>query len=275
MLSTSLLDVAVEGGRIRCHVSGEGSPVLFIQGVGIGAVGWTPQVLGLSHRVRCVTFDNRGTGSSVHTDRTVSIPQMAADARAVLDALGIDRAHVVGHSMGGSIACELALQSPSRVESLALLCTFAQGAQATAMTPALLWSGLRSRLGTRAMRRAAFLELIMPPSALAGADRQVLARALEPVFGRDLADQPAIAMAQLGAMRRYNRRKELGDLAGIRTLVVSARHDRIARPRYGRELASAIPGSKYVEWPNAAHGLPIHRATEINDLLAEFWTSRG
>ena len=115
----------------------------------------------------------------------------------------------------------------------------------------------------------------MPPSALVGADRQALARALEPVFGHDLADQPAIAMAQLGAMRRYDRHQELAGLGAIRTLVVSAQHDRIARPHYGQELASAIPGSKYVEWPNAAHGLPIHRAAEINDLLGEFWTVGG
>ncbi len=271
--TTQTLDVDVETARIRCYVDGDGPPVLFIQGVGLSAPGWLPQVEDLSPRFRCVRFDNRGIGHSTHSGRELSIPRMAADAIAVLDALGISRAHVTGHSMGGVIACELALQAPARVQSLALLCTFARGAQATTMTPALVWSGLRSRVGPRSMRRAAFLELVMPPSALRGADRQVLARQLEPVFGHDLADQPAIATAQLLAMRRYDRHVDLASLRDIPTLVVSAEHDRIARPIFGRELAAAIPGSRYIELADAGHGVPIHRARDVNDLLATFWTT--
>jgi len=272
MMRSASRTVEVRDGRIQCHVAGDGASVLLIQGVGLGASGWTPQVEGLSDRFSCVTFDNRGIGDSEHAGTTLSIPQMAADAIAVLDALGIRQAHVCGHSMGGVIAYELALQAPTRVRSLALLCTFARGAQATAMTPSLLWSGLRSRVGPRSMRRAAFLELVMPPSALAGANRQQLARQLEPIFGHDLADQPAIAMAQLGAMRRYDRLANLASLQEIATLVVSADHDRIARPAFGRELAAAIPGARYVELADAGHGVPIHRAREVNDLLAAFWT---
>jgi pimeloyl-ACP methyl ester carboxylesterase len=268
-------DVEVEHARIRYYVSGDGPPVLFIQGVGLGANGWQPQVDALASRFRCVTFDNRGIGDSLQTGKKLSIPQMAADAIAVLDALRISRAHVAGHSLGGVIACELALQAPDRVRSLALLCTFARGPQATAMTPALLWSGVRSRLGSRAMRRAAFLELVMPPSALRGANRQTLARELEPIFGHDLADQPAIATAQLLALRQYDRHADLASLRNIPALVVSAEHDRIARPRFGRELAGAIPGAQYVEIAGAGHGVPIHRAREVNDLLTAFWTAGG
>lgn len=263
--------VDTNGARLFVDRRGTGPAVLMIQGVGVPGCGWRPQADGLSDRFTVITFDNRGIGRSTRTSRDLSIPTMAADARAVLDALDVDRAHVVGHSMGGVIACELALSAPHRVRSLALLCTFARGRQATAMTPALLWAGLRTRIGTRAMRRAAFLELVMPHAALAGVDRQAFAAALAPIFGHDLADQPPIAMAQLGAMRRYDRAADFARLSGIPSLVLSASDDRIAKPAYGRELAAAIPGSHYVEITDAGHGVPIHRADDVNSRLAAFW----
>jgi pimeloyl-ACP methyl ester carboxylesterase len=111
----------------------------------------------------------------------------------------------------------------------------------------------------------------MPHAALAGVDRQAFAAALAPIFGHDLADQPPIAMAQLGAMRRYDRAADFAHLSGIPSLVLSASDDRIAKPAYGRELAAAIPGSHYVEITDAGHGVPIHRADDVNARLAAFW----
>jgi pimeloyl-ACP methyl ester carboxylesterase len=75
-------------------------------------------------------------------------------------------------------------------------------------------------------------------------------------------------MKQLRAMSRFDVRDRLGSLGRIPTLVVSAAFDRIARPAFGRELAAAIPSARYVEIPDAAHGVTIQRAAEINELLA-------
>jgi pimeloyl-ACP methyl ester carboxylesterase len=193
---------------------------------------------------------------------------MAADALAVMDEAGFDRFHVAGHSMGGVIAQALALQVPERVASLALLCTFARGRQGATLAPPLLLTALRTRVGTRAMRRGAFLEMVMPEGYLRGVDRAQLAESLRPLFGHDLAEQPAIVMKQLRAMSRFDARDRLGSLGRIPTLVVSADADRIARPAFGRELAAAIPSARYVEIPDAAHGVTIQRAAEINTLLA-------
>jgi pimeloyl-ACP methyl ester carboxylesterase len=257
------------GCRLAYEVRGDGPPVLFIQGVGVHGGGWKPQVDALADHYRCLTFDNRGMGGSQPLGGRLSVEQMADDARALLDAQGWDSAHVVGHSMGGPIALELALAARERVRSLALLCTFARGADATKLSLWMLWVGLRTQLGPRRLRRRAFLQIIMPPGEPPAADRDVLAEQLAPLFGHDLADQPPVAMKQLAALRNYDATRRLTELAGLPTLVVSARHDRIAPPRSGRALAAGIPGASYIEIPDAAHGVPIHKPDRINALLAE------
>ncbi|MFN7135041.1 MAG: alpha/beta fold hydrolase, partial [Myxococcales bacterium] len=236
--------------------------------MGIHGEGWRPQTEALAGRHRCLWFDNRGCGRSQPLTAPLSIAQMADDARAVLDAAGVADAHMVGHSMGGLIALELALTHRARVRSLSLLCTFARGSDGTALTAELLAKGLRTRLGTRRMRRQAFLEIVMPPSYLAGRDRDALAAELAPLFGRDLADSPAYVMKQLGAMRAHDVRARLHELAGVPTLVVSASHDPIARPASARALAAGIPGARHEVFPDASHGVVLQCPERVNALLA-------
>jgi pimeloyl-ACP methyl ester carboxylesterase len=257
------------GCRLACNVRGDGPPVLFIQGVGVHGDGWRPQVDELAARHRCLTFDNRGMGRSQPIVAPLSIEQMAEDALALMDAQGWESAHVVGHSMGGLIAQHLALSARDRVRSLSLLCTFARGRDVTRPSPWMIWTGLRTRIGTRRQRRRAFLEMVLPPATLAKSDRDALAERLAPFFGHDLADQPSVAMKQLSAMGRYDATLRLGELGGLPTLVVSALYDRIARPEFGCALAAGVPGARYVELADAAHGVPIGRPELINPLLLE------
>lgn len=257
------------GCRLSYEVRGDGPPVLFIQGVGVHGGGWKPQVDTLSDRYRCLTFDNRGMAASQPLGAPLSVEQMADDALALMDAQGWRSAHLVGHSMGGPIALQIALAFRDRVRSLALLCTFARGTDATKLSLWMLWVGLRTRIGPRRLRRRAFLQIIMPPGEPPAVERDALAERLAPLFGHDLADQPPVAMKQLAALRRYDATARLAELTGLPTLVVSAAHDRIAPPRCGRDLAASIPGATYVEIPDAAHGVPLHKADRINVLLSE------
>ena len=259
----------VDGCRLAFAVEGAGPPVVFIQGVGVCGRGWTPQVRDLRARFTCLAFDNRGMGSSQPAARPITVEQMADDTRALIDHLGWESAHVVGHSLGGPVALELALREPGRVRSLSLLCTTARGADATRLSLRMLSIGLRSRIGPRPARRRAFMAIVMPPGAVADSDADRVAGELADLFGHDLADQPPIAMPQLRALRRYDATARLPRLAGVPTLVVSAAHDPIAPPRFGRALASALPGARFVEFPDAAHGLPIQHAAAVNTLLAE------
>jgi aminoacrylate hydrolase len=252
------------------ELAGNGPPVLFIQGVGVAGEGWRPQVDGLAGSFSTLRFDNRGLGKSVSCRGRISIEAMAADARDLLDAAGWESAHVVGHSMGGVIAQQLALDVPARVRSLSLLCTFPRGKDAARLTPWVLWMTLRTRVGSRRMRRQAFLEMLFPKEELQRADLDLLATQVGALIGRDLADSPSILMKQVQALARHDVSARLGELAAIPTLVVNAEHDPIAPPRYGRRLAELIPGARYEEVPAASHGVTIQKADLINGRLGKF-----
>jgi len=262
-------DISCDGATIHYDKVGSGPAVIMLQGVGLTGAAWKPQVDDLRSSYTVITVDNRGVGGSDAGGRALTIEQMAADALAVLDAEGVRAAHVVGHSMGGAIALGLAAEAPSRVRSLSLLCTFRRGRDATTLSPGVLWYGLRTRIGTRAMRRNAFLDLVMPARWLRTVDRDALAANVGEIFGRDLADEPGMTMPQLRAMARFDPGDDVASLGSIPTLVVSAAEDRIARPASGRALAAAIPGARYVEVPGAGHAVPLQRADEINGLLRE------
>lgn len=255
------------GCRLAYEICGEGPPVLLIQGVGVHGGGWRPQVEALQQSHRCLSFDNRGMGRSQPLGTRLSVEQMADDAQALMDAEGWESAHVIGHSLGGLIALQLALSAPARVRSLSLLCTGACGRELVQLSWWTFSVGIRTRLGTRRQRRHAFLEIAMPPSVLAEVDRDSLAESLAPIYGYDLADQPWIAMKQTAATRAYDATPHLARLGGIPTLVVSAAQDRLAPPRLGRALAAGIEGARYVEFPDAAHGLTVQCAEQVNTLL--------
>src|SRR6185503_13565896 len=271
-MSSDLRTVEHRGCRLAYRVSGDGAPVLMIQGVGLHGDGWAPQVEELASEYRCLRFDNRGLGQSQPMGAAITIRQLAEDARVLMDAEGWASAHVVGHSMGGLIALQLALIEPTRVRSLALLCTFARGTEATGFRPDMFGIGLRTYIGTRRMRRRAFLEMVFSTEYLRTVDRDTLAEKLAPIFGHDLADHPPVVMKQLSAVRRCDLAAELPKLSGMPTLVVTGRHDRIARPRAGRAITDGIKEARYVEFPDAAHGLPIQCAAELNQLLRQHFS---
>ncbi len=256
----------LEDTCLAYRLSGQGEPILLIQGVGVIGRAWLPQVEDLEQDHAVVTFDNRGIGQSSCTG-PITIEKMADDALRLMDHLGWSDAHVMGHSMGGIIAQEMALRAPARVRSLTLMCTFARGSQGARVTPETLWMGLRTRIGTRAMRRSAFLDVLYSRKGLRQADRAALARGLEPLVGRDLADSPPILMQQLQAMARHPDR---GLPQGRKTLVLCGLEDPIARWEYSRELVSGIAGAQGYFMEDAAHGAPLEHPALVNARLRRF-----
>ncbi|WP_240360271.1 alpha/beta fold hydrolase [Pyxidicoccus caerfyrddinensis] len=257
------------GCNLSWLIEGQGTPVVLIQGSGVGANGWLPQLDALTPRFQLLCFDNRAYGRSVPSAEPLSLELMAEDVLALMDAQGWESAHLVGHSMGGLIAQYVARRAKARVRSLALLCTFANGKAPSKLTPWLVRVGLRTRIGTRRMRQRAFMEMVLTHEELATVDPDAMAKKLGTLFDRDLAESPPILMQQVKTMARADARPFLSELAGIPTLVASAEHDRIATPASGRELAQGIPGARYVELSGTAHAMTITRATEVNALLVE------
>jgi pimeloyl-ACP methyl ester carboxylesterase len=256
-----------QGCSLSFGEQGSGEPVVFIQGVGLHREGWRPQIDVLQAAYRCVSFDNRGMGASQPFPGRLTLKQMVRDTLAVMDAAGIASAHLVGHSLGGCIAQQVALASPSCVKSLALLCTSARGADALDLRWPLFLVGLRCRVGTVAMRRRAFLEIVMLREYRATHDADKSAEEMAPLFGHDLAITPPGVMEQLGALKTFDARARLTELARFPVLVLSAEEDIIFPPRCGRALAEGIAGAHYVEVAKAAHGVPIEYVEIVNRAL--------
>lgn len=237
-----------------------------IQGVGVLGTGWLPQLPALTPHFTCLRYDNRGIGQSQPVGRSITIPQLVDDALALMDAQGWESAHIMGHSMGGVIAQELAVRARNRVRSLTLMCTVARGKDATSMTPFRFFTGIRTWVGTAAGRRKAFLQMVLPPHEVPTepAERNALAEHLAVYFGHDLANHPPNAIKQLNALAAHDTSPHLKTLAAIPTLVIAAEHDQIAPARFGRAIAQAISGAQYVEIAGASHGAPMVRADEVN-----------
>jgi pimeloyl-ACP methyl ester carboxylesterase len=259
--------IATKNARVQYWKTGAGPAVVLVQGAGVIGEGWRPQIDALKDRYTVIWIDNRGIGQSALTTGPLTVDDMAEDVLAVVDAEGIERFHLTGHSMGGLIAQQVALSRPGSVIGLGLLCTFLVGRQGSAMSLPLLRIAIRSRIGTRRMRRHAFVEMVMPREYLDTVDRDALCEGLQGLFGRDLAEQPPILMQQVRAMSKFDVSHRLPALAHIPTLVLSAQHDLIARPEYGRALAGAIPGSRFVEIAGAGHAVTIQAAHEVNPIL--------
>jgi len=125
----------VHGVELYYEVSGAGEPLLLVAGLGFGAWSWFRQIPDLSQHFRVIAFDNRGAGLSEKPDCEYTIEMMAEDAVALLRTLNVARAHVLGHSMGGYIAQEIALRHPDVVSKLILVSTSFGGKNAVLMSP--------------------------------------------------------------------------------------------------------------------------------------------
>ena len=253
-----------QGCRLTYRVDGAGSPLVMIQGVGAQGLARNPQIEILKRHYACLSFDNRGIGLSQPAGKRLTVEQMAVDAAALMDDAGWDSAHIVGHSMGGLIALQLALTARERARSLGLLCAFPRGA--AAMTPRVLWKGFQMRFAPRYFRRRAFLQLVLPPQSSYSDE---MADRMSGIVGHDIGDPPPITSQQLSAMRECDLTQRLDALSGISTLVVSAEKDLVARPPLGRAIAAAIRGSHYVEILGASHAFPILEPERCSALLLE------
>ena len=263
-----------QGCHFSYRVDGTGEPVVFIQGVGAQGDCWTPQFAELSSEYACLSFDNRGvSGSQPLGAGRLTIELMAQDCLALMDKLGWERVHLVGHSMGGHIALALSLAAVSRVKSLALLCTSVRGRDIPPFSGSFLWTTLRTRIGTLRQRRHAFLEITLPKELRRAGDLDGWAIEMETLFGHDLAVTPPIAFQQMRAYLGFDARGRSAELSAIPTLVLSAEEDPLAPPAVGGRIVKALPGASFHVIKGASHGVTITHPKEVNALLRRHFAS--
>jgi pimeloyl-ACP methyl ester carboxylesterase len=212
---------------------------------------------------RVIRFDNRGVGQSDVPPAGYSIADMADDAVAVLDAAGVERAHVYGASMGGGIVQEMALRHPERVASLVLACTAAPpkregGPPKLPRIARILPIQLLIRL--RASRNYG---ADVPQEAIK-ADRDILLSSS--ITKRGL-------LGQVGAVAAYDSKDRVGQIT-VPTLVIHGDQDKTVPIERGRELAAWIPGARLEVIEGARHNFITSIDCPANRLVKEFWKSQ-
>lgn len=267
--------VRLPGVQLSYLREGAGVPVLWVQGVGLGGRAWAPQTSRLRGGYDCICIDNRGLGDSDGETAKFGIETLAEDVLRLADHLNLARFHVVGHSMGGVIAHELALRHPERVRSLVLMCTFSRGKEAVKPTWAMLKHGAATSMGTADMRRRAFARMVTPQAYIAQRGVSKVIDELEAAFGRSLAHPPKVVGAQLRALSNHDAGARLAELRAIPTLVLSATHDPIALPIYGRRLAEGIGSARFVEVPDASHALPVQLPDLVHAELSRHFAAHS
>jgi 3-oxoadipate enol-lactonase len=249
-----------DGVRLHWDEAGSGTPVLLVMGAGYSSAMWYPVIPALAASHRVVWFDNRGTGGSEATD-VASIADMAADARAVLDAAGIERAHVYGVSLGGVVTQQLAIESPERVLSLVLGCT---GVLDDAKPRAPKWLDVRFRLPQRLLRGIARRRAYGPacPPERVAEDEAVLA-AQPPSQLRALR-------AQSDALRAYSVAPAQVAALDVPALVLHGTHDTVVPLVWGRELAEVLPQARLVTYEGSGHNYLVAARDEANAEVLAF-----
>jgi pimeloyl-ACP methyl ester carboxylesterase len=252
-----------QGARIYWDEQGDGAPILLIMGLGYPSCMWHRTRPVLAARYRTIAFDNRGIGKSDLPTGPYSIPLMASDAAAVLDATGVDSAHVFGVSMGGMIAQEFALQYPKRVRSLILGCTAAGGPTAVrAQQDAIQMLMAHDRMTPEQALEAPVPFIYDPATPRERIDQDLSVR-------RPWLPRPEGYAAQLQGIIAWESHSRLCDI-GTPVLVIHGESDRLVPPGNGELIAERIPGAKLVMIPHASHLFVTDQTENAHRVILQF-----
>ena len=266
MQSATLVPVAT-GVRLNVSQTGTGEPLLLIMGTS-GSLGfWEPLVAPFAEHCRVIAYDCRGLGQSERGEERITMASMAADAAALLDALEIERAHVLGWSLGSAVAQELALAHPDRVGGLVLYATWGRG---DGYLRAIL-SAVRHPWETGDMEAAlSALGLAFSPEFLNSPEFESVVEELLPLFPQT-ETQIRTTCEQWQADEEHDTLDRLAGI-GAPTLVIAGEQDVITPPWACHAVAERIPGARYELFtgPGSSHALMMERAEEFIALVLGF-----
>ena len=249
---------------IHYEEHGAGPPVMLVTGLSGLKTSWAAQVPRLAPHFRLITHDHRGTGQSVHSAIAYSVEQMARDALALMDGLGLARADFVGHSAGGAIVQWIALNEPQRIARAILSSTW------SAPDPYFVRSfafrkEVLLKLGPAGYARASSFTMY-PPDWFATNEQAVL-RAEELLLARFPPTE--IVISRIDAICRFDVAARLGEI-GIPTLVACAQDDRVTPVHLSHAIADKLPDCSKVIFPWGGHASPTLNADEYADMVRQF-----
>jgi 3-oxoadipate enol-lactonase len=257
--------LTANGQELYYEVHGDGEALLCLMGLAADTLSWLPQVPAFSARHRTVIFDNRDVGQSSMAQGPYEIRDMAQDALALADGLELDSFHLLGVSLGGAIAQEMALAAAERVKTLTLAVSFA-GSGAYGRKMSETWGG-RVHNMTREQHVDELLLLNMSEKWFEDAGTVEWLRGV--ILNHPHPQPPEAFARQIDAAGRHDTRDRLGSLT-MPVHVIGAERDILVPVWKSKELAELIPGSKYTVLEAAPHGVTLERAEEFNAAVLDF-----
>jgi pimeloyl-ACP methyl ester carboxylesterase len=260
----------INGINICYKVRGQGEPLVLIMGYSGDQIGWMFQRGAFRKHYQVITFDNRGVGKTDKPDGAYSTKMMADDTVGLMDYLGIDKAHVLGVSMGGMIAQEIAINYPERVGKLILGCTAARRDESSgisAVFPEAL--GLREDYTDDDVRSLPIIKVVnsLCSYGFNKCHYRLIVVSLAKVFLR-FGSQVGLR-GQLEAVLDHDTFDRLQKI-GSPTMVITGTEDRIINPGSSEELANGIPNARLVKFVGGSHAFFIEERGRFNREVLDF-----
>jgi aminoacrylate hydrolase len=252
-----------DGALLQATAEGEGQALLLVSGLGGTAGFWAESAATLARSFRVIRFDQRGIGASSRGEAACTIERLAQDCLAVLDAAGVDRAVLLGHSTGGCIGQSLARQAPGRLNGLILSATWLRPSHY--MTA--LFGMRRGLLDENPQAYAATAALLAYPPAWLEANWGVYEAALAKVPSSQQARQ--VVRERIDALLSFDGVEHVASLA-MPALVLGARDDVIVPAFLQEELAAAIRGAGKTMLDSGGHFFPVSRPDAFTATVAEW-----
>ncbi len=252
--------------NIYYELHGHGEPLVLIAGLSKDSSGWFQQVDVFSQHYQVLLFDNRGVGRTDAPDDPYSTRLMAEDVVALMDALHLPSAHILGHSLGGCVAQQIAIHHPQKIQSLILVDTFAQ--------PLLITQYVMD-LAAELQNKDVALDLrikVQLPWSFSGkflAIPQNINLILNAIANNPYPQKPYALLHQIAACKNHNTRSMLSQIVAP-TLVMEGKEDILAPEICAQELRDSISHAKHVIIPQAAHNGPIENPTFFNERVLHF-----
>ncbi|HXP74604.1 MAG TPA: alpha/beta hydrolase [Stellaceae bacterium] len=256
----------IAGAELHYNVIGSGEPLILVSGMGGVASYWAPQLEAFAKHFTVVTFDQRGTGRSTHT-KVDSVDMLAADLVSLMDKIGLERAHIVGHSTGGMLAQIVAIDHPLRVDRLVL---YGSRASTDAFTEramgmrreAILHCGMESFVHSTAVFLYPSWWIRRNDDRLRAAEALALANAAP----------PEVMASRIAAVLHHEQMERL-HLIGSPTLVLCACDDFLTPTYYSEEMAAAIPRARLAFIESGGHACSQTNPEAFNRVVLDFLQS--
>jgi aminoacrylate hydrolase len=261
---TDVQRIDVGDAEIHVEISGKGPDLLLVAGLGGRGAFWSHQIVPLSQHFRVIVHDHRGCGNSSPGKVVYGAEHMAEDLIALMDALAVDKAHLIGHSTGGAIGQHIALKAPERIDRLVLSCSWA-GPDAYFQQLFQTRREILINCGPVAYLTVGTY-LAMPSSYL-----QPQMKSVRAFMEERMAAFPGleVELSRIAAVVGHDLRSEVHKI-GHKTLCIGAFDDQITPPGFTEELATLIPGAELHLLDRGGHFCPIASAQAYNGRIIEF-----